>query len=48
VGIARLGYDFTDYLRAQIGFLLLAGSRNSLFGQFHDNDQAFLRIRYSF
>jgi hypothetical protein len=48
VGIARLGYDFTDYLRAQIGFLLLAGSRNSLFGQFRDNDQAFLRIRYSF
>ena len=47
-GIARISYDFTDHLRAQIGYLLLAGSRNSLFGQFHDNDQGFLRIRYSF
>jgi hypothetical protein len=48
VGIARFGYDFTDSLRAQIGYLLLAGSSNSLYGQFHDNDEGFLRIRYSF
>jgi hypothetical protein len=47
-GIARLSYEITDHLRTQVGYLLLAGSRNSIFGQFHDNDQGFLRIRYSF
>jgi hypothetical protein len=47
-GIVRFTYDFTDHLRAQIGYLLLAGSGNSLFGQFHDNDEGFLRVRYSF
>jgi len=48
VGIARAAYDVTDHLRVRVGYLLLAGSRNSLYGQFHSNDEAFLRIRYSF
>jgi hypothetical protein len=47
VGIARFSYGFTDRLRAELGYLLLAGSRRSLFGQFHDNDEGFLRIRCS-
>lgn len=48
VGIGQADYDVTDQLRVRVGYLLLAGSRNSLYGQFHSNDQAFLRIRYSF
>lgn len=48
VGIVRAAYDVTDHLRVRVGYMLLAGSRNSLYGQFHSNDQAFLRIRYSF
>jgi hypothetical protein len=48
VGIVRADYDVTDSLRVRVGYLLLAGSRNSLYGQFHSNDEAFLRIRYSF
>jgi hypothetical protein len=48
VGIVRGAYDVTDHLRVRAGYMLLAGSRNSLYGQFHSNDEAFLRIRYSF
>jgi hypothetical protein len=48
VGIVRGAYDVTDHLRVRMGYMLLAGSRNSLYGQFHSNDEAFLRIRYSF
>jgi hypothetical protein len=48
VGIARATYDVTDHIRVRAGYLLLAGSRNSLYGQFHSNDEAYLRIRYSF
>ena len=48
VGIGRASYAVTDHLRVRAGYLLLAGSRNSLYGQFHSNDEAFLRVRYSF
>ncbi len=47
-GIVRLTYDVTDHLRVRAGYLLIAGSRQTLIGQFHDNDQSFFQIRYSF
>jgi hypothetical protein len=47
-GIARFTYELTDHLRAQLGYLLIAGSRETLAGQFHDNDQGFVQVRYSF
>lgn len=41
-------YQFTDNFSATLGYLKLAGPRKSLLGQFHDNDEVFLRARYSF
>jgi len=48
MGLGRLTYAATDHLRLRIGYLLLAGSRRTLIGQFHDDDEAFFEVRYSF
>jgi hypothetical protein len=47
-GTTRFTYELTDNLRLRLGYLLIAGSRRTLIGQFHDNDQAFFQVRYSF
>jgi hypothetical protein len=47
-GLARLTYDVTDRLRVRLGYLLIAGTRQSLIGEFHDNDEGFVQLRYSF
>jgi hypothetical protein len=47
-GIVRLSYGVTDTLRVRLGYLLLAGTRRSLVGQYHDNDEAFLQLRWAF
>jgi hypothetical protein len=47
-GIARFTYEVTDHLRVLLGYVLIAGSRNTLLGQFHDNDEGFVQIRYAF
>lgn len=47
-GLARLTWSITDRLRARVGFLLIAGTHRSVIGQYSDNDQAFLQLRYSF
>jgi hypothetical protein len=47
-GITRFTYEVTDHLRVLLGYLLIAGSRQTLLGQFHDNDQGFAQVRYSF
>lgn len=41
-------YQFTDNFSATLGYLKLAGPRKSMLGEFHDNDEAFLRARYAF
>jgi hypothetical protein len=48
VGIARATYAVTDNLRLRLGYLMIAGSRNTLFGQYHDNDEGFVELRYSY
>jgi len=45
--IARLTYTLTDYLRIRAGYLLIAGSRNTVLGQYKNNDEVFLQIRLS-
>lgn len=47
-GVARFTYDLTDRLRLRLGYVLIAGSRNTLVGEFHDNDEGFVQIRYSY
>ncbi len=47
-GITRVTYTVTDHLRVRFGYLLIAGTRRSLIGQFHANDEAFLQLRYSY
>jgi len=47
-GLARFTWSITDRLRARFGYLLIAGTRRSVIGQFHDQDQAFLQLRYTF
>jgi hypothetical protein len=41
-------YNVTDDLRVKVGYLVIAGTRNSLIGQFHDNDEGFVQLRYSY
>lgn len=48
IGRLRLTYALTDNLRVRAGYVLIAGSRTTLPGQFHDNDEGFLQVRYSY
>ncbi len=48
IGRLRVTYSITDNLRVRGGYVLIAGSRTTLPGQFHDNDEAFLQLRYSY
>ncbi len=48
LGTARFTYAVTDNLRVRVGYLLIAGSRRTLIGQYHDNDETFFQIRYSY
>jgi hypothetical protein len=48
VGIARATYAVTDDLRLRLGYLMIAGSRSTLIGQYHDNDEGFVELRYSY
>lgn len=47
-GIARFTFDFTDNVRARFGYLMIAGTRRSVIGQYQDLDEAFFQMRYSF
>ena len=42
----RLTYDLTDHLAAEVGYLLIAGRRASVLGQYGRNDQGWLRLEY--
>lgn len=44
----RVSYLIRDDLRVRLGYLALGGTRNSLFGQFGNNDELVLQTRYSF
>jgi len=44
----RASYLVTDDLRVRLGYLAIGGTRKSLIGQFHDNDEVVLQARYSF
>ncbi len=41
-------YTITDRLRVRLGYLLIAGSRNTTIGQFHDQDEGYIQVRYAF
>lgn len=47
-GILRATYAITDDLRVRAGYLFLAGSRNTLIGEYKPNDEAFFQLRYSY
>ena len=44
----RISYLLLDDLRLRIGYLVVGGSKNTLFGQFKANDELVLQVRYSF
>jgi hypothetical protein len=46
--LPNLTYRIFSGLEARIGYMLIAGRRSSLVGQYKKNDQAFLRLRYLF
>jgi hypothetical protein len=48
LGTARFTYALTDNLRVRLGYVLIAGSRRTLIGQYHDNDEGFIQLRYSY
>lgn len=41
-------YSIRDDLSARVGYVFVAGTRNSMIGEFKANDEVFVRIRYSF
>src|SRR5262249_42189499 len=45
--IARFTYGITENLRVRAGYLFIAGSTQTLVGQYKLNDEAFFQIRYS-
>ncbi len=47
-GVARATYSITDHWRVRLGYLLIAGTRNTEIGQFHDNDEGYVQLRYSY
>jgi hypothetical protein len=48
LGEVRITYNITDDLRVRVGYLLIAGSRNTLIGEYHANDETFIQLRYSY
>ncbi len=42
----RLTYRFWDRFEARAGYLFIAGSQNSIIGQYKDNSEAFFWLRY--
>jgi hypothetical protein len=44
----RLAYRPRDDLRLRVGYLAIGGTRNSVFGQFGQNDELVLEARYTF
>jgi hypothetical protein len=44
----RVSYLVTDDLRLRLGYLAVGGSRNSLIGEFGENDEVVMQARYSF
>ena len=45
--IVRLTYSVTEHLRVRLGYLFVAGSRHTLFGQYASNDEIFAQVRYT-
>jgi hypothetical protein len=44
----RLTYDLADSMDLRVGYVWIAGHFESIVGQYRDNDQAYVRFRYSF
>jgi hypothetical protein len=44
----RVSYLVRDDLRVRVGYLMVGGARESLIGQFRDNDEVVFQARYSF
>ena len=44
----RASYALRDDLWVRLGYLAIGGSRNSVIGQFGQNDEVVLEARYSF
>lgn len=48
LGMFVFGYDLADGVSLELGWDLLWGSSESLFGQFDQNDNAYFKLTYSF
>jgi len=46
--LPRLTYFLTDYFDVQLGYLLVNGSRNTIGGQYKNNDEGYVRLRLTF
>ena len=44
----RLSYRPRDDIRLRLGYLAIGGTRNSVFGQFGNNDELVLEARWTF
>ena len=44
----QVSYSLTDNFTLTLVALALGGENNSLFGQYEDNDEVYVKARYSF
>lgn len=44
----RATYNFTDHFYVRAGYLFIAGTRNSVIGEYKRNDEFFVQARYAF
>lgn len=44
----RATYSFTDHFWLRAGYLFIAGTSNSVIGEYGENDEVFVQARYSF
>lgn len=43
-----VSYDITDNLKATLAALVFGGEKDSLLGQYSDNDEIYLKVKYSY
>jgi hypothetical protein len=44
----RATYSVNDHVDVRVGYVLIEGHARSIIGQYRENDEAYVRVRYLF
>jgi hypothetical protein len=44
----RFTYSVSDHFDVRVGYVVIAGHEESVVGQYHHNDEAYVRVRFLF